>query len=95
MKKSLLFLLSIVLTFNVMAANVWDGSSEPWTQGDGTMYNPYRIETAAQLAYLAEKVNEGYQSTGQGVLPASVSCSPTTLTSTTSTGRPSAMWTTA
>ena len=67
MKKSLLSILAIVLTFNVMATNIWDGSSEPWTQGDGTMYNPYRIETAAQLAYLAEKVNEGYQSTGQGV----------------------------
>ena len=67
MKKLLLSILAIVLTFNMMATNVWDGSSEPWTQGDGTMNNPYRIETAAHLAYLAEKVNEGYQSTGQGV----------------------------
>ena len=67
MKKSLLSILAIALTFNLMATNVWDGSSEPWTQGDGTMNNPYRIETAANLAYLAEKVNEGYQSSGQGV----------------------------
>ena len=67
MKKSVLFILAIVLTVNLMATNVWDGSSEPWTEGDGTFYNPYRIETAANLAYLAEKVNEGYQSSGQGV----------------------------
>ena len=67
MKKLSLLLLAIVLTFNLMATNVWDGSSEPWTEGDGTYYNPYRIETAANLAYLAEKVNEGYQSPGQDV----------------------------
>ena len=67
MKKYLLTILAIVLAFNMMATDVWDGSSEPWTQGEGTMYNPYIIETAAQLAYLAEKVNEGYQSPGQGV----------------------------
>ena len=67
MKKSLLFIFAIALTFNMMATNVWDGSSEPWIEGDGTYYNPYRIETAANLAYLAEKVNEGYQSSGQGV----------------------------
>ena len=67
MKKLSLSIFAIMLTVNLMATNVWDGSSEPWTQGDGTMYNPYRIETAANLAYLAEKVNEGYQSPGQGV----------------------------
>ena len=67
MKKYLLSILAITLTFNMMAINVWDGSSEPWTEGDGSRYNPYRIETAANLAYLAEKVNEGYQSPGQGV----------------------------
>lgn len=67
MKKISLSILAIALTFNSMAANIWDGSSEPWIMGDGTMYNPYRIETAANLAYLAEKVNEGYQASGQGV----------------------------
>ena len=67
MKKILLSVFAIALTFNLMATSVWDGSSEPWSQGDGTMNNPYLIETAAHLAYLAEKVNEGYQSSGQGV----------------------------
>ena len=67
MKKLFFSIIAMALTFNVMAADVWDGSLEPWTQGDGTFYNPYRIETAVQLAYLAEKVNEGYQSLGQAV----------------------------
>ena len=67
MKKLLLFILIIVATCDLMATNVWNGSSEPWIEGDGTQYNPYRIETAANLAYLAEKVNEGYQSSGQDV----------------------------
>ena len=67
MKKLFLSLFVIALTFNMMASSIWDGSSEPWTMGDGTVDNPYRIETAAQLAYLAEKVNEGYQTSGQGV----------------------------
>lgn len=67
MKKYVLSILAIALAFNMMAADVWDGSSEPWTQGNGTYYNPYRIETAAHLAYLAEKVNEGYLAPGQGV----------------------------
>ena len=67
MKKLLLFILIIVATCDLMATNVWNGSSEPWIEGDGTQYNPYRIETAANLAYLAEKVNEGNQSSGQDV----------------------------
>lgn len=29
-----------------------------WKGGDGSQENPYQIETAAQLAYLAKKVNE-------------------------------------
>ena len=67
MKKFSLSIIAIALTFNLMATNIWDGSSESWTAGDGTMSNPYRIETAAHLAFLAEKVNEGYQSFEQGV----------------------------
>lgn len=67
MKKLFLSIFIIALTFNMMASSIWDGSSEPWTMGDGTVDNPYRIETAAHLAYLAEKVNEGYQSPGQSV----------------------------
>lgn len=67
MKKISLFIITIVLTFKLMATDIWDGSSQPWIHGDGSYFNPHRIETAANLAYLAEKVNEGYQSSGQGV----------------------------
>lgn len=60
-------LIAIFLASNLMAVNVWDGSSEPWTNGNGTESDPYLIETAAHLAYLAEKVNEGYQAQGSAV----------------------------
>lgn len=67
MKKLFTLLGAIVLTCNLMAVNVWDGSSEPWTNGSGTQTDPYLIETASNLAYLAEKVNEGYQAQGMAV----------------------------
>lgn len=67
MKKLFTLLGAIALTCNLMAVNVWDGSSEPWTNGSGTMEDPYLIETAANLAYLAEKVNEGYEAQGMAV----------------------------
>ena len=39
--------------------SVWDGFAESWTQGDGTESNPYLIENARHLAYIAEMVNAG------------------------------------
>lgn len=67
MKQLFSTLIAIFLASNLMAVNVWDGSSEPWTNGSGTESDPYLIETAANLAYLAEKVNEGYQAQGSAV----------------------------
>ena len=67
MKKLFTLLCVITLTLNAIAVNVWDGTSEPWTNGSGTENDPYLIETAANLAYLAEKVNEGYQAQGMAV----------------------------
>lgn len=67
MKKIFLLMMAIALSYGAMAVNVWDGTSEPWTNGNGTVDDPYLIETASNLAYLAEKVNEGYQATGQAV----------------------------
>ena len=55
------------LTINAFAIDVWDGTASPWTQGSGTSSNPYLIETAENLAYLAQKVNEGYQAQGSAV----------------------------
>ena len=67
MKHFFTLILAIFLANNLMAINVWDGSSEPWTNGSGTQNDPYLIETAANLAYLAEKVNEGYEAEGMMV----------------------------
>jgi len=67
MKKFFITLFAISLAFNALALDVWNGSSEPWTNGSGTENDPYLIETAANLAYLAEKVNEGYQAEGMEV----------------------------
>ena len=67
MKHLFTTILAIFLTCNMMATNVWDGTVEPWTQGTGVSSDPYLIETAANLAYLAEKVNEGYEAQGMAV----------------------------
>lgn len=67
MKKLFTLIGALVLTCSLMAVNVWDGTSEPWTNGSGTADDPYLIETASNLAYLAEKVNEGYQAQGMAV----------------------------
>ena len=70
MKKLLTSIIAILLTFNALALDVWDGSASSWTNGSGTESDPYLIETAANLAYLAQKVNEGYQASGQAVFEA-------------------------
>jgi len=55
---SLCFLLNIVW-LSAQTVSVWNGSSEIWTQGQGTENNPYLIENAQQLAYISEMVNGG------------------------------------
>lgn len=44
---------------NAQSVSIWDGTSEIWTQGSGTEANPYLIQNAQQLAYIAEMVNGG------------------------------------
>ncbi len=39
--------------------STWYGGSSPWTHGDGTQEAPYLIENANNLAFLANKCNEG------------------------------------
>ena len=56
----LLVLLATLLPIHVKAqTDVWDGSAEIWTQGAGTEVNPYLIETAENLAWISEMVNNG------------------------------------
>lgn len=61
----MLILVAMGVTFTVQArTDVWDGTAVAWTRGDGTQTNPYLIETAENLAYLAAKVNNGAASYG-------------------------------
>ena len=66
MKKQISFsvlwiMLSILTICNTFAqsVSVWDGTSEMWTQGQGTESSPFLIENAQQLAFIAEMVNGG------------------------------------
>lgn len=53
--------LSTTYTVNVYRKpGVWDGTiATSFAGGDGTQGNPYTIQTGAQLAYLAQQVNDG------------------------------------
>ena len=44
--------------------SVWDGTYAPWTKGSGTATDPFLIENARQLAYLAYRVNNGLDTNG-------------------------------
>ena len=44
--------------------STWDGTWEPWTHGTGTEADPFLIENAQQLAYLAYRVNNGLDAVG-------------------------------
>ena len=47
------------------AGNVnWTGNVAAWTQGSGTLADPYLIENGEHLAYLAEQVNGGNDYSG-------------------------------
>ncbi len=66
MKRNLLHTIIGVITtiflvcgVNAQSVSTWDGTSEIWTQGSGTEANPYLIQNAQQLAYIAEMVNGG------------------------------------
>lgn len=47
--------------------SVWNGTWEPWTHGTGTEADPFLIENAQQLAYLAYRVNNGLDANGSHV----------------------------
>lgn len=58
---SVLLMISASLSAQV---STWDGSWEPWTNGTGTEDDPFLIENARQLAYLAYRVNNGLDANG-------------------------------
>ena len=43
---------------NIVEKSHWSGKAEPWTKGSGTTDDPYLIESAENLAWLAKSVNE-------------------------------------
>lgn len=61
----MLFVIAAMLPQNVKAqVSVWDGTYAPWTNGTGTEADPFLIENAQQLAYLANRVNNGLDAGG-------------------------------
>ena len=60
MKKVSYIMLFLVLGMSLTAQSVWDGSREAISSGSGTESDPYLIENAQQLAWLAYVVNWDY-----------------------------------
>ncbi len=61
---SLLLILSMPMAKLSAQVSTWDGTYEPWTHGTGTEADPFLIENAQQLAYLAYRVNNGLDAGG-------------------------------
>ena len=65
MKKSFILWIAMLTTCMAFAqVSTWDGTWEPWTHGTGTEADPFLIENAQQLAYLAYRVNNGLDAGG-------------------------------
>lgn len=65
MKKTTILLIMMLLSSMTFAqVSTWDGTWEPWTHGTGTEADPFLIENARQLAYLAYRVNNGLDAGG-------------------------------
>lgn len=61
---SLLLILFMPMAKLSAQVSTWDGTWEPWTHGTGTEADPFLIENAQQLAYLAYRVNNGLDAGG-------------------------------
>lgn len=60
MKRLSLLTAAILIAVSSFAQlSIWNGSSDLWTKGAGTQASPYQIESAEQLAFIAEMVNAG------------------------------------
>lgn len=66
--KRLYLLSTLVLVLAVMnvkaQVSVRDGSYAPWTNGSGNEADPFLIDNAQQLAYLAYRGNNGLDASG-------------------------------
>lgn len=61
---SLMLMLFMPMAKLSAQVSTWDGTWEPWTHGTGTEADPFLIENAQQLAYLAYRVNNGLDAGG-------------------------------
>lgn len=61
---SLLLIITLPMAKLSAQVSIWDGTWEPWTHGTGTEADPFLIENAQQLAYLAYRVNNGLDAGG-------------------------------
>ena len=60
MKRLSLFLAAMLFAVCSFAQlSIWNGSADLWTKGAGTQTSPFQIESAEQLAFIAEMVNAG------------------------------------
>lgn len=60
MKRLFTFVAALVCAAASFAQlSIWNGSADVWTNGAGTANSPYQIESAEQLAFIAEMVNAG------------------------------------
>ncbi|HRT13704.1 MAG TPA: GLUG motif-containing protein, partial [Bacteroidales bacterium] len=59
--KGILFLFFFFTLFALQgqSVSVWQGGNTTWTNGSGTQVDPYLIESADHLAYLASQTNAG------------------------------------
>lgn len=65
MKKIYIMMLLVLTGMTAMAqTSVWHGGRTAWTHGSGTESDPYLLESADHLAYLAYVVNKGYNTEG-------------------------------
>ena len=55
-----MMLLVLTGTMALAQTSVWHGGRQIWTRGTGTENDPFLIESAENLAYLAYAVNKGY-----------------------------------
>ena len=54
-----LMMLTVCPAVSFAQVDDWDGTAEIWTYGSGTETDPYLIESAENLAWIAEMVNAG------------------------------------
>ncbi len=64
--KKIYIMMMLVLTGTMAMAqtSVWHGGRTVWTRGSGTESDPFLLESADNLAYLAYVVNKGYDTEG-------------------------------